>query len=112
MFEIIMQYNPKEDYEVNIETINELISFVWEEFSLGHYNFLVLSKIEEPSYMQFFINEDADFILEVLLDEKVFRLVLDDMETLKSIFAGYFKGFNIDTSVFTDITDSIRKDVL
>ena len=112
MFEIIMQYNPKEEYEINVSTLNELISFVWEEFTLGHYNFLVLSKINEPSYMQFFLNEDADFILEVLIDTKVYRLQLDDIEILKSIFAGYFKGFTIDTTLFEDVTNIIRKDVL
>lgn len=107
-----MQYNPKENYEITMETINELISFVWEEFSLGHYNFLVLSKVNEASYMQFFINEDADFILEVLINAKVYRITLDDMDTLKSIFNGYFKGFDLDISVFTDVTNKIRNDIL
>ena len=110
MFEIIMQYNPLENHPVDLETINELIDLVWEEFTIKNYNFFVLSRTDIASYMQFKIDENALLILEVLENGRVYRLELDDRETLKLIFKGYYELFDLDLSVFTDITDQIRKE--
>lgn len=110
MFEIIMQYNPLENHPVDLETINELIDLVWEEFTINNYNFFVLSRTDIASYMQFKIDENALLILEVLQEGRVYRLDLDDRDTLKLIFKGYYELFDLDLSVFTDITDLIRKE--
>lgn len=108
MFEIIMQHNPLEGHTIDSQTINELIQTVWDDFTISDYNFFVLSRTDIASYMQFKVNEDAMFVLEVLQDERVYRLKLDDIETLKLIFKGYFSLFDLDISVFTDVTELIQ----
>lgn len=110
MFEIIMQYNPLENHPVDMETINELIDLVWEEFTINNYNFFVLSRTDIASYMQYKIDENAMLILEVLQDGRVYRLELDDRDTLKLIFKGYYELFDLDLSIFTDVTDLIATD--
>lgn len=110
MFEIIMQYNPLEHHPVDLETINELIDFVWEEFTIANYNFFVLSRTDKASYMQYKIDENAMLILEVLEEGRVYRLELDDRETLKLIFKGYYELYDLDLSIFKDVTDLIAKD--
>ncbi len=110
MFEIIMQYNPLENHPVDMQTINELIDLVWEEFTIGNYNFFVLSRTDIASYMQYKITENGVLVLEVLQDGKVYRLELDDRETLKLIFKGYYELFDLDLKVFTDVTELIRKE--
>lgn len=102
-----MQYNPLENHPVDLETINELIDLVWEEFTINNYNFFVLSRTDIPSYMQYKIDENAMLILEVLQEGRVYRLELDDRDTLKLIFKGYYELFDLDLSVFTDVTDLI-----
>lgn len=108
MFEIIMQYNPLENHPVDIQTINELIDLVWEEFTISNYNFFVLSRTDIASYMQFKITEHGMFILEVLEDKRVYRLELDNIDTLKAIFKGYYELFDLDLSVFKDVTEQIK----
>lgn len=106
-FEIIMQYNPYEDEGVNLETLNKQIDFVWDDYTIDNYNFLVLSHKNKPAYMQVKIDEDAFYVVEVLNEGNIYQIKLDEKTTVKSLFKGYFKEFDLDFSVFKNITDKI-----
>lgn len=106
-FEVIMQYNPYEDEGINLETLNKQIDFVWDDYTIDNYNFLVLSYTDKPAYMQLKIDEDAYYVVEVLKDSILYQIKLDEKSIVKSLFKGYFKEFEIDFSVFKNITDKI-----
>lgn len=108
MFEIIMQYNPYADEPIDMVQINQCIDLVWDDYTVMNYNFLVLSRTDKASYLQVKISEDAQFVVETLLDGKVYQLLLDDKETVSAIFKGYFMDFDFDITVFTDITHTIQ----
>ena len=106
-FEIIMQYNPYEDEGINLETLNKQIDFVWDDYTIDNYNFLVLSHTDKPAYMQLKIDEDAFYVVEVLENEVLHQIKLDEKSTVKSLFKGYFNNFDLDFSVFENITNKI-----
>lgn len=107
-FEIIMQHNPIENERIRPELLNDLIDFLWDDFTIGNYNFLVLSYREKAAYMQVKIDEDAYFIVEVLSDGKLYQLQVDERSTVKSLFKGYYLGYDLDLSPFKDITNLIH----
>ena len=107
-FEVIMQHNPYEGEVISPETLNKQIDFVWDDFTIDNYNFLVLSYKEKPAYMQLKIDEEAFYVVEVLKDEALYQLKLDERSTVKSLFKGYYLGFDLDLSVFKDITCRIH----
>lgn len=106
-FEVIMQYNPYENEGLNQETLNKQIDFVWDDYTIDNYNFLVLSRTDKPAYMQLKIDEDSFYVLEVLENEVLYQIRLDEKSTIKSLFKGYLKEFELDFSVFKNITDLI-----
>ena len=107
-FELIMQLNPYKGERMSPELLSDLIDFVWDDFTIGNYNFLVLSYVESPAYMQLKIDEDAFYVVEVLKDERLYQLKLEERSTVKALFKGYFLGFDLDLSPFKDITRVIH----
>ena len=107
-FEIIMQYNPYEEEGVTIESINKQIDFVWDDFTIDNYNFLVLSYKHKPAYMQLKIDQEAFYVVEVLDNGKLYELKLDERDTVKALFKGYFLEYTLDMTPFKQITHIVH----
>lgn len=107
-FEVIMQHNPFDGERISPELLADLIDFVWDDFTIANYNFLVLSFRDTPAYMQMKIDEEAFFVVEVLREGRLYEIKLDERSTVKALFKGYLLEYDLDLSPFKEITHRIH----